>query len=206
MRPPLSSPRGLRPTPDSKHHREVGGVFWSLARASCKPHLGSPGAADPPRPSLCSPQPRAFVSHALTRSHTHPRSHARTHTVSLAHTRKGRAHSPHARTGVEAAEEGTDGPWTDRLPELGKRGGEAQEPAAQDGRGRAARTQRDAEETLGLRGQRMGRQGLARTRLLLQGWGLLQPLTLSVWREPELRRWILDRTRGAQGHHLPSCA
>lgn len=71
----VSSFRGLRPTLHPKHHRAGGGVFRPLYRASCKPQPGSPGAADPPRPSLRSPQPGAFVSHALTHTTAPPRAH-----------------------------------------------------------------------------------------------------------------------------------
>lgn len=73
MRQPLSRPSGLHSIPGTRRHKAGGSVFGPLARASCKPHPGSPGATDPPRPALFSPQPGAFVSHALTRLHTHPR-------------------------------------------------------------------------------------------------------------------------------------
>lgn len=100
FRPPPTpcAPPGLCPASGLKRHGAEGGVSRPSARASCKPHPGSPGGTDPPRPSLGSPQAQAFVSHALTSSHTHSylRRHARTHSDCLAHTRKGRTHWPHA--------------------------------------------------------------------------------------------------------------
>lgn len=187
------------PYPSLKRHRAGGGLFRPLARASCKPHPGSPGAADPPRPSLRSPQPRAFVSHALTHTAAPP---ARTHTGSpLAHTRKGRAHSSHARRGVEATEEGKNRLATDRQTAwAGGRGGEAREPEAGAGGGAEARTQRDAEETLGEEDNGWDVKGWRGRASYSRGGDSPNPwLRERAGATSGLDPWIT-------GHHLPSCA
>lgn len=118
--PPQPSPPGLCPAPGSKRHGAEGGVSRPQARASCKPHPGSPGGTDPPRPSLGSPQARAFVSHALTSSHTHIRAATRAHTPAAWRTPARGAHTgrTHAGGWLRPRKEGTDGPCTHRRPGL----------------------------------------------------------------------------------------
>lgn len=85
--------------------------------------------------------------------------------------------------------EGTDGLCTHRRPGLGEK---EERPGSlllwREGAHRGE-SKRDAEETP--RGQRVSRQGLARTHWLLQGWKLHQPLTGSV-RCFGLESWIME--------------
>lgn len=141
MRQPFPSPSGQRPTPGPGRHRAGGGVFRPLARASCKPHPGSPGATDPLRPLPLLP-----AAWSLCQPRAHTRSHAHTHTrAACAHTL-----GPPWRTRARSARtRRTDaGEWRRRRKELtgyrpteawtGGRGGEARKPEVGAERGAEA--------------------------------------------------------------------
>lgn len=123
---PLAAPRPAPyprlQAPGSRGRRPQAPSQGQLQTASRVPRRRGPA---PPLPPL--PQPRAFVSHALTRI----RPPARTRLP--AHTRKGRAHPPLARRGERAAEEGRNCPAAARHTALAGgrgRGREAREPEA----------------------------------------------------------------------------
>ena len=140
-----------------------------LQTASWVPRRRGPAPPLPPlpaAPSLC--QPRA---HTLTHTSAPP---ASTHLVSPWHTpaRGARTRRTHAGEWRRRRKEGTDRLRTDKQPGLGE--GEERPGNLRLGRIGARRPERrETQRRLSRRrGQRMGRQGLARTRGLLQGWGL----------------------------------
>lgn len=193
----LSRPSGLHSIPVTRRPKAGGSIFGPLARASCKPHPGSLGATDPPRPALFS---RSLEPLSATRSHayTHIRA-ARVHTLPPPHprlrpARGARTRRTHAEEWSRRRKEGTDPLPTDRLPGLGE-GEERPENLRRGRKGAQRQKRRDAGDSR-KRGQRMGRQGLARTRGLLQGWGLPQPLALGGGQS-------LDWTRGSRGISCP---
>lgn len=149
--PSPCAPPGLCPASGPKRHGAEGGVSRPPARASCKPHPGSPGGTDPPRPSLGSPQAQAFVSHALTSSHTHICAATRAHTRTAWRTPARGAHTGRTPAGGwgwrRPRKEGTDGRCTHRRPELGE---EEERPGNLRLRREGAHrreSKRDAEET-----------------------------------------------------------
>lgn len=193
-------PHGPRPTPGSKRQGAGGGVLRPRARASCKPHPGSPGAADPPRPSLRSRSPEPL---SATRSHGSGRPRAPGSPRTPA--RGARTRRLHAGESGRRRKEGTAPPRPDTPPWLGEGEGEGRPGNLRLGReGRGGDCRRA--------GQRMGRQGLARTRGLLQGWGLLQALAL--WgggsagggprAGPAIPRASLPRCVRAEGPETPT--
>lgn len=194
MRQPTLQPRwpALYPRPPAP--QSWGRRLQASSQGQLQTASRSPGAADPPRPSLRSPQPRAFVSHALTHGSAPP---ARTHPGSPgAHPQGARALA--ARTqgsgGAGGRKELTRYGPTDGLGWGKGKLGPGREGARRRGRGETRRRLSEKRTT-------DGTSGLARTRGLLRGWGPLQPLARRGGGGGQVPAW----TRDSRAVTCPAC-
>jgi hypothetical protein len=189
MRPSLFNHRGLCPAPGPSaieqgeassglsSQGQLQTASWVLRRSGPAPPLPRLPAGR----SLCQP-----------RAHTHPRRHARTHSISLSpwRTPARGAHTRHTHAGGwrRPRKEGTDWPWTHRRPRLREEAREPEAAAEVGGRGKKAKGHREDPKK---RPSRVGE-----SHWLPQGWDSSNP---------RAREGPLDWSRRTRRHHLPSC-